>query len=214
MGTTLISPWYQTSGSSVTNITAGTSTSNHIWYNNSSNNLVVSGGVSLSQDLLDSLARAYGIDVNRHVVRAQRGWSIETPDGTVVEIDFNGNIKIIDDNAKVVYKANRLRDFNRYINASDLLEDFIRFAGEHGAKQGDVLSIPIEVFINWLIVEASKADGEEPPELPLESKLRKTYDRCLCCGRFITAQTARIAKFCSPAHYTLYLARQQKVLAS
>lgn len=151
---------------------------------------------------VEKIISGYGIDIQNQKIKAKHGWSIETPDGTLIKIDNNGNIEIEDDNAKIVYKANRIREFNRFLNASDLLEDFIRFIGSKGVKQNEVLNIPIEIFINWLIIEAAKEDGEEPPILPLNNK---DYPRCLICGRFIKKSLAQVAKFCNPDHYSKYL---------
>ena len=45
-------------------------------------------------------------------------------------IDFvNGDKK------KIIYSAIERRDFNRYINASDLLEEFIYYMGKCGIRQ-------------------------------------------------------------------------------
>jgi len=118
---------------------------------------------------------------------------IELPDNSVLKVATNGSYQVIDDNAQVQYKANRIRGFNRYINSSDLLQDFIRFLGELGVRQSQVLEIPIELFINWLVCKAAEQDGEEAPDditAPenhpklLEAK-ENHYHKCLCCGRFI-----------------------------
>jgi hypothetical protein len=82
------------------------------------------------------------------------------PDGSKLVIDFNGNYEIIDHNAKVTYKSNNIREFNKFVNSSDVLEDFIRDVGKLGVKQKDVFSLPIELFINWLIIRAAEKDGE------------------------------------------------------
>lgn len=198
----LPSPWsgYTSSTSSTYITTASTS------------NLIVSNASINSYDW-ESLATMFGLFVDKQLFKPQRGWKVETEDGTIIDIDNAGNISVCDKDAKIIYKANRIREFNRYLNASDLLEEFIRFAGRQGVRQGEVLQIPIEVFINWLVVEASKADGEEPPAVPLEDKLRREYQRCLCCGRFISKQMSEIAKFCSPQHYERYVLSKQKALA-
>lgn len=83
------------------------------------------------------------------------------PDGSKVVIDFNGNYEIIDKNAIVTYQANNIREFNKYVNASDLLESFIRDVGKLGVKQKDIFSLPIDLFINWLIVKAAEKDGDK-----------------------------------------------------
>lgn len=77
--------------------------------------------------------------------------------------------------------------FNPYINASDLLEEFIRYAGSEGVRQGEVFDLPIELFIKWLIVKACEQDQEEPDvvvELPVRSQ-----PRCLGCNRWMKRET-------------------------
>lgn len=197
-------PWITVSGS-------GTSkyiTTSNIIVNNITSGTTLGSGTIIYNDgyisttSIEDLVRSYGIDVVNQKINVKHGWSLETPDGTIINVDNNGNIEIKDDNAKIVYKANRIREFNRFLNASDLLEDFIRFIGSKGVKQDEVLNIPIEVFINWLIIEAAVVDGEEPPMLPLNNK---EYPRCLTCGKFIKKSLAQVAKFCNPDHYSKYL---------
>ena len=88
------------------------------------------------------------------------------PDGSILTVDPNGNYRIVDEHAKVIYKANRLREFNPYINASDLLEDFIKFVGQLGVKQSEVLNVPINAFIHWLVFKAAERDGDGVGDLP------------------------------------------------
>lgn len=143
----------------------------------------------------------------------KKGWSgtVKLPDGSEIVIDVSGNYRILDDNAQVVYKANRNRDFNRFVNASDLLEEFINQCGELGVKQDQFLSIPIEVFINWLIIRAAEADGdsvpngiqsiEHHPSLP-----RDIQPKCLYCGRYIDKRKARAGiNFCDSQHMDEYV---------
>jgi hypothetical protein len=116
---------------------------------------------------------------------------LEFPDGSVLNVDDKGNYHIDDKNAKVTYKANTIREFNRYINASDLLEEFIRFLGtEFDVRQNQIMDVPINVFIEWLIVQAAMKDGDDYGKdmklLELEvQKERNWYRRCKCCGRYI-----------------------------
>lgn len=170
--------------------------------------LVISSGINdiITNINIEDIISRYGIDLYNKKINAKNGWLVETPDGTLVKIDQKGNIQIEDNNAKIIYKANRIREFNKFLNASDLLENFIKFAGKNGAKQDNILTIPIEVFINWLIIEAAKFDGEPPPALPL--KKPREYYRCLTCGKFIKKKLFQIAKFCNQDHYSKYLVRQ------
>lgn len=93
------------------------------------------------------------------------------------------------------------KEFNRYINASDLLEEFIAFLGECGARQGDVMSMPIEFFIKWVIIRACEEDGEEANvvlEIP-----KVIQPRCLGCGQFMRKDTklALHGPDCSDRHF-------------
>lgn len=139
------------------------------------------------------------------------GQTVELPDGSRLEIDGSGNYRILDDDAQVTYKANWNREFNRFINASDLLEDFIRDLGVAGIRQGEVLGVPIEVFINWLIHRAAEADGDPVPVgVPRLEDRSQSYKhpRCRRCGRFIKAALASDKlQFCSGDHYQQYVNR-------
>jgi hypothetical protein len=101
------------------------------------------------------------------------------------------------------------RILNRFLSASDLLEQFIEDLGTLGVKQGEVLSIPVELFINWLIVKAAEEDGHAPPDdikaLP-DNVVQIRHDRCRDCGRFVT-QSRRDAQvfFCNGAHADHYV---------
>lgn len=141
--------------------------------------------------------------------------TIELPDGAILEVKENGSYEIKDDQAEVVYKANRIRGFNRFVNASDLLQDFIRFLGTLDVRQGQVLDIPIELFINWLVVKASEQDGEDAPKditspenhpRLLEVKEKKTGPKCLFCGKFIRKGLSNKGfNFCDGSHATQFV---------
>lgn len=90
----------------------------------------------------------------------------ELPDGSVLKIDGKGNFKVTQKPDKVIYQQCFVREFNRYLNASDLLEQFIEDLGSMGVTQQDMLRVPIEAFINWLIISAAKKDGDSLEGLP------------------------------------------------
>lgn len=83
------------------------------------------------------------------------------------------------------------REFNKYINASDLLEEFIKWLGEQGVKQGEVMELPVELFIKWLIIKACEQDEEEP-NVTLQLPAPKKQPHCLGCGQFM-AKSAPLA---------------------
>lgn len=76
------------------------------------------------------------------------------------------------------------RDFNRYLNASDLLEEFITWLGTEGVRGSEVMDLPVELFVKWLIVRACEADDEEP-NVELVVPRRSQQPRCLGCQRFM-----------------------------
>lgn len=134
----------------------------------------------------------------------ESGREYDLPDGSILKIDALGNFQIDDSNAQVTYKSARIREFNPYINASDLLEDFIRDLGALGVRQSEVLQVPIKAFIHWLILQAAQRDGDSVEALPpVQAALPPAFaaPRCGACGRFIrhTWADAKVY-FCSPAH--------------
>lgn len=133
--------------------------------------------------------------------------NIKLPDGTIIEVDKNGNFKIEDKDSKVVYKSNSIREFNKYMNASDLLEDFIEDLGKANVKQGEVLAIPIEMFINWIIHKSAEQDGDEiPKDIPSLEDNSYKHPRCKCCGKFIKKEiVAKGLYFCNGSHYQKYM---------
>lgn len=146
-----------------------------------------------------------GIDLNNKKINAKNEWSIQTEDGTIININSIGNVEVIDSNARIIYKANNIREFNKYLNCSDLLEEFIRFSGELGVKQKEVLKIPIELFINWIILRAAEEDGEDTTDIPKLEYQKRSYYRCMQCGKFMKKSIYEIAKFCNPEHFNMYL---------
>lgn len=135
------------------------------------------------------------------------------PDGSILKVDQYGNYQVLDQDAKVTYKANRIREFNPAINASDLLEKFIGEVGcLDGVNQGEILKLPIETFINWLILYAAKKDGDSLEGLPsVEAALPRPLPplpRCRGCGRFLSRMWAAArVEFCSQDHWKKYQRR-------
>lgn len=149
-------------------------------------------------------------------VSNQESFSLDLPDGSVFHFD-RGKYRIEDANAKITYAANRSRDFNRFVNASDLVAEFIEFAAKTAGgpdEPADILKLPLDLFIAFLIVRASEQDSEVPPDAAM-AKLDRDIPiallppprpatprgRCSCCGRFVkdrVRDTGILA--CSPAH--------------
>lgn len=78
-------------------------------------------------------------------------------------------------------------EFNKYINASDLMEEFIKWVGSEGVRRREVMTLSIELFIKWLIIRACEQDQEEP-NVTLQLPAPKQQPRCLGCGKWIKAQ--------------------------
>lgn len=134
---------------------------------------------------------------------------IKLPDGTILDVKADGSFQILDKDAKITYRANRHREFNRFINASDQVEGFIRFCSEQGISKSDMLELPLNTFIAWLIVEAARADQEAEPDVPLLADLRKIrFPRCIQCQRFIPHAYPRLKlEFCKPLCFDRYQRR-------
>jgi len=181
---------------------------------------------------LTSTASTYHDDTNtievieRHNIRFPSGVAfkkinslegeVEFPDGSILKINKDGSFKIDDKDSKVIYKANNIREFNRYINASDLLEEFIRFLGEEfNIRQNQIMDVPINVFIEWLIVQAAIKDGDEyeNDKMLLESGVQKKcnwYRRCKCCGRYIQKKMYEAGlSFCNSVCFDKYALKMQ-----
>lgn len=136
------------------------------------------------------------------------GHQYTLPDGSEIEIDAAGNWKVAKAGA-IQYRASNVRNFNKFLNASDLLEDFIRDCGALGVRQGEFLKIPIHAFINWLIFKAAEADGEESP-VPMLPASKPVVDRCLFCKRFLAVRfIAAGVTFCNGLHLTRFMDRER-----
>ncbi len=136
--------------------------------------------------------------------------TLKLPDDAKLIVDRNGSYRIEDKNAQVTYKANRIREFNTFLNASDRVEDFIRYCAGFDITQREMVDLPLRLFIMWLITEAATAD-EVVPEIEdikrLNLGIKKTlHPRCKC-GRFVSRKKAAQGfLFCNGAHYDKYSA--------
>jgi len=125
------------------------------------------------------------------VINEGQEMTITMPNGAILTVNEDGSYEMVDD-GKIIYKGCKVREFNRFIKASDLLEEFIIFMGQKfNVWQGEILQIPIELFINWLIIRTCQEDGDDIPQdvLKIEDhsyvKKTKIIPRCRYCGRFI-----------------------------
>lgn len=132
--------------------------------------------------------------------------TIRFDDGSYIEVAKSGSYRLFDKDAKVTYRANRSREFNRYINASDLLAEFITYLGTLKLQRSDVQTLPVGLFINWLIIRAAEADEDDIPAdvVPVaKHKLltARVMPRCLFCARFVPRKLASAGfAYCNPVH--------------
>lgn len=202
---------------------------NHIWLNSTTNvttNGTVGGWVTVSSGTTvtpSTFTNCYFHDDGDIGLITQSGRikltdgqarTIELPDGTIIDVKADGSFTINDKDAKVIYRASRMRDFNPFINVSDRLEEFIDFCGKQGVRQGEMLELPLSLFIGWLVIQAAKADKEpEPPVALLPDLRRRIVPRCPGCGRFTLSNLrAKRIEFCAPACFDHHYQRHVKTL--
>lgn len=147
------------------------------------------------------------------------GQTYDLPDGSKIKLEVDGKWRIDDSNAKVVYKANNLREFSPHLNASDMVAKFVEYVATLGVKRKDVMGLPINLFISWLIIEAAKRDGDSIPSdvVPVQDdpSLRlAAKPKCLACGRYIPRLHFRENfLYCTPEHAGRHLAWQRNQTA-
>lgn len=149
------------------------------------------------------------IDLGLTKIRPGAG-EIDLPDGAKLIVDDAGNYRIEDADAKVTYQANRFREFSPFLNASEMLARFVEYVQKVGVKQPDVLGLPIELFINWLVIEAAERDQDPVPDGVVrvedhQAVVATRKPKCLSCGRFIPLEHHRRRfAFCSIEHGIVY----------
>ncbi len=133
-------------------ITVSTGTSNYVTLGTSNIDVILNGFI--------------GTDSPRAIDRA---WKLEPghvyhlEDGSKIEIDATGNYTIHDKDAHITYRAARVREFNRFVNGSDLVADFLETLAKMGTTQEQAAKAPLEMFIRWLIFKAAEQDHDEVP---------------------------------------------------
>lgn len=85
------------------------------------------------------------------------------------------------------------RGFNIYLNAFDLLAEFTKEANLAGVRQGQFRTLPVDLFVTWLILKSAEFDGVEPPEGTPKALPFPKRARCLDCGRFLSAGNERLS---------------------
>lgn len=195
---------------------SSTTTSNTLWFSPGATGTLTSTTVPqhytvVRTDPLDMLGPLSDLSVINLDDKLEH--KLILADGTIIYVEKDGSFKIDDKNAKTVYRGCPTRDFNSYINASDKLEEFIKYCGEVGVKQGDMFGLPLELFIKWLVIEAARADGEKTDVQVNVLAALPDYSvpRCDNCGRFIRKKMKEAKMFfCGPKCFGK---KQKKVLA-
>lgn len=87
---------------------------------------------------------------------------------------------------------------NPYVHASDVLEEFMRWAStEAKLTKHEFGELPIKLLFQYLIVRAAENDNEPAvEERRVLARLTSAHSRCGHCGRF----TVRGMPYCDNAH--------------
>lgn len=190
-----MSPWINI------NTTTSTTSNSALWFTVSSSGTAITGGT------IGTIGVDWAEEIQQVLTHLERNRKYTLPDGGEIAVDNAGNWSV-SKNGTVQYRAANIRNFNRFLNASDLLEAFIADCGALGVRQNEILRVPIHAFINWLIFKAAEADGEASP-VPKLPASKPVIDRCLFCKRFLPLRliTAGV-NFCNGLHLDRYRSRE------
>ena len=125
-------------------------------------------------------------------------------DSLIAALEDQGFAVTKGEGKQITYRPHTQRAFNRFINASDLLAAFIKHLGTMGIKQDQFLNLPIELFINWLVVQAAEADGDPLPDFAFNP-------RCKECGRFIPNARAKAGVLLCEPHLLIFMGKQKAI---
>ncbi len=178
------------------NATVGSGGGNVIWTNfstssTSTNHITITAGGGTAY----SVSASETIEIDRdYKVKVGERFKIKLPDGAVLQVEADGSYALKDDKARIKYHANRFRAFNRYVNASDLLEEFMKYVATvvPDIKSRGVLGIPLELLIKWVVIRAAEADKE--PTDPEEALALKAEVAAMA----LKANQARLKRLAPP----------------
>jgi len=162
--------------------------------------------IDSNHDFNDLISSMFGDSVlhenGKKLLKAEGRGRIKFADDAILEIDDQGQWKLFDENQHVLYRGGP-REFNKYVNASDLLEEFIGDCGKVHVQQDEILKLPLGLFVHWLIIKAAEQDDDpmSAEGVPrLEQDVKKLSPRCSGCGQFINKNRAKAGLFiCSSA---------------
>ena len=179
----------------------------HVYKNARKKTIDVVGG---SKTLYESLAFNHFKEIH---IPAGSGsnTTFVLPDGTEIKYHYDDRIEIDDSKGKRLYQSAPTRGFNKYLNASDLLEDFVRYCASERLSRKDFAELPLSLFIYWLIAKAAEADGDSTDDIVplLETSVKQQRyqpHRCQCCGKSLSKRfLENHVHFCSASHMQLYM---------
>lgn len=155
------------------------------------------------QKVVEIPAHRIAMGLNWHDVKPNT--VLELPDGTIIDVEDRHNYTIHDANTQISREHCTIRAFNRFINASEMLEGFIKDMAPVGIRQDQILKVPVEAFINWLIFKAAESDGDVLPASHYNH-------RCIYCKQFLLRKLVVMGvNFCSPDHLDRYLNKIQLI---
>lgn len=145
----------------------------------------------------------------RITARVGTAFEVDFPDGSKLKFSADGNYVVEDSAARVTYKAARFRDFNRFVNAADMLDGFAEYvkAAAPAASRAEFKSLPLELFLKWLFLEAAREDGEDVEAEPIAEAAAamlttRVRPRCPYCQRFVRRSRAAAGFLaCNGDHY-------------
>jgi len=86
------------------------------------------------------------------------------PGGAILTIEKDRSYHIDDSNHKTTYAANPIRDWNEFINVSDVLDKFMVYIADLNLTKEQFLELPMRLFMLWLVIQAAKKDKEPVPQ--------------------------------------------------
>lgn len=84
-----------------------------------------------------------------------------------------------------------------------MVAEFVEYARSLGVAQDEVLQLPLNLFISWLIISAAERDGDPLPAhvTPREQLVAIRNPQCLACKRFIPQKHYKARfPYCNPKH--------------
>jgi len=98
-----------------------------------------------------------------YVVNPGEEREISLPGERKLKVAADGSVELIDSD-KTTRLPSNIRNFNEFLNASDVME---QFSGEI-AKLKDGMAVntadlPLNLYIRWLVLNAAEKDGDTPP---------------------------------------------------